>query len=226
MINYKTLVCLLATSLAFAQEKITKQVGEFTAIKSFDKISVKLVKSTENKVELSGAESENVELVNDNGELKVKLKTQRILKGEDVVATVYHTKELYDIAATEGSYISSDDVFKTVDLKLSAKEGAEIKLKVDVKKLNGSLTTGGKITVEGTAQNQDYVVNAGSILKAQTLKSEQCSVTSNAGGDANVTATELVDAKVRAGGVITIYGTPKVINEKKVMGGKINKMKS
>ena len=226
MINYKTLVCLLATSFAFAQEKITKQVGEFTSIKSFDKISVQLVKSTENKVELSGAESENVELVNDNGELKVKLTTKRILKGEDVVAKVYHTKEIYDITATEGSYISSEDIFKTIDLKLSAKEGAEIKLKVDVKKLNGSLTTGGKITVEGTAQNQDYVVNAGSILKAQTLNSEQCSVTSNAGGEANVTATELVDAKVRAGGIITIYGTPRVVNEKKVMGGKINKMKS
>ena len=226
MINYKTLVCLLATSFAFAQEKITKQVGEFTSIKSFDKISVQLVKSTENKVELSGAESENVELVNDNGELKVKLTTKRILKGEDVVAKVYHTKEIYDITATEGSYISSEDIFKTIDLKLSAKEGAEIKLKVDVKKLNGTLTTGGKITVEGTAQNQDYVVNAGSILKAQTLNSEQCSVTSNAGGEANVTATELVDAKVRAGGIITIYGTPRVVNEKKVMGGKINKMKS
>lgn len=225
MKNLKIIVCLFATTFAFAQEKITKSVGEFNLVKSFDKISLKLVKGTENKVELTGAESENVEVVNNNGELKVKMTAKKLLKGEDVVATVYYTEKIYDIAATEGSYISSEDTFSGIDLKLSAKEGAEVKVKVDVKKLTANLNSGGKITIEGSAQNQEYVVNSGGLLRAQNVKSEQCSVTANAGGDANVSASELVEAKVRAGGLITIYGNPKVVNEKKIVGGKINKMK-
>jgi hypothetical protein len=32
----------------------------------------------------------------------------------------------------------------------------------------------------------------------------------------------LVDAKVRAGGTITIFGKPKQINQKTVLGGSIN----
>ena len=50
---------------------------------------------------------------------------------------------------------------------------------------------------------------------------QQTTVTVNAGGLANVYATDLVDAKTRAGGTITIFGKPKQINEKTVAGGNI-----
>ena len=42
---------------------------------------------------------------------------------------------------------------------------------------------------------------------------------------ADVYATDLVDAKTRAGGEITIYGKPKQINEKKIAGGTIEQAK-
>ena len=38
-------------------------------------------------------------------------------------------------------------------------------------------------------------------------------------------ATDLVDAKTRAGGEIIIYGKPKQINEKKIAGGTIEQAK-
>jgi len=46
-------------------------------------------------------------------------------------------------------------------------------------------------------------------------------ITVNAGGDSDVYATDLVEAKVRAGGDIIIYGKPKQINQKIVAGGTI-----
>jgi len=46
----------------------------------------------------------------------------------------------------------------------------------------------------------------------------------NAGGVAEVRATELVEAKVRAGGEIRVHGNPKTINEKNVLGGVIKKV--
>ena len=42
---------------------------------------------------------------------------------------------------------------------------------------------------------------------------------------AQVYATDLVDAKTRAGGEIKIYGKPKQINEKKIAGGTIEQAK-
>ena len=50
-------------------------------------------------------------------------------------------------------------------------------------------------------------------------------MTVNAGGKASVNASDLVDAKTRAGGNIYIYGDPKVINQKNVAGGVIKKVK-
>lgn len=224
MKNYKAIICFLATSFAFAQEAITKDVGEFTSVKTFDKITVELIKSKENKVILTGTDNEYAELINNNGELKVKMSTKKLLKGDKIVAKVYHSKDIYEIIATEGTKVTSDNTFSVVDLNLSAKEGAEITLKIDVKKVTANVNSGGKVTLEGKADNQDYLANSGGTIRAQNLKSSQCNVTANAGGDAYVTATELVDAKVRAGGSITIYGQPRVLNEKKVVGGKITKI--
>jgi hypothetical protein len=50
-------------------------------------------------------------------------------------------------------------------------------------------------------------------------------VTVNAGGEAEIYATDFVDAKTRAGGSILIYGKTKQINEKRVAGGSIKQAK-
>ncbi len=52
------------------------------------------------------------------------------------------------------------------------------------------------------------------------VKRNKLVVTVNAGGN-KFYATDLVDAKTRAGGEIKIYGKPKQINEKKIAGGTI-----
>ena len=59
----------------------------------------------------------------------------------------------------------------------------------------------------------------------KNLITKQTTITGNAGGEADVYATDLVDAKVRAGGTILIYGKPKQINQKVVAGGSIEQVK-
>ena len=68
---------LFLSSLAFAQ--VEKSVGDFTKVTSFDKIDVELVLGTENKVILKGTNSEEVELINNNGELKIHGSTASVI---------------------------------------------------------------------------------------------------------------------------------------------------
>lgn len=68
-------------------------------------------------------------------------------------------------------------------------------------------------------------MNSGGIYKAEKLVTNQTVITNNAGGEADIFATDLVDAKVRAGGDITIYGKPKQINQKVIAGGTIEEAK-
>ena len=209
---------LLISSVGFSQTE--KAVGDFNKITAFDQIDVILIQSNENKVVLNGSGSNEVELVNKNGELKIRMPFTKLLSGDNISATVYF-KKIDAVEANEGSHIASDDVFKATSFDIKAKEGAQIKLKLDVARLTARVGNGSTVTVSGTAKNQDVLVNSGGIYEAERLVTNQTIITANAGGDADVYATDLVDAKVRAGGDIRIFGKPKQINQKIIAGGTI-----
>jgi Putative auto-transporter adhesin, head GIN domain len=213
---------LLISSVAFAQTE--KKVGDFNKVTSFDQIDVILIPSLENKVVLDGSGSNEVELVNKNGELKIRMSLSKILSGDNVSATVYY-KKIDAVEANEGSRIACESTIKASSFEIKAKEGAQIKLKLDVAKLTARVANGSTIHLDGKATNQDVLVNSGGVYEAKKLITNQTVITSNAGGEADVYATDLVDAKVRAGGDVTIYGKPKQINQKIVAGGSIEEAK-
>ncbi|WP_313216121.1 GIN domain-containing protein, partial [Soonwooa sp.] len=88
--------------------------------------------------------------------------------------------------------------------------------------ITSKVNTGGLIKIAGETTTQDVVVNAGGKYEGAELKSENTSVTVNAGGEANVFASQDVTTTTRAGGIINVYGNPENRNEKKVIGGKVN----
>ena len=210
---------LLISSITFAQSE--RFIGDFNKVTSFDKIDVVLISGAENKVILKGANSEEVELINNNGELKLRLPFDKILAGDDVSATVYY-KKLNALEANEGSRISCDTEINAIGFDIITKEGAEIVLNnLVADKLKVRCGAGSIITVKGTVKNQYVLANSGAKYDGQDCITQQTSVTVNAGGIANVKVTDIVDAKTRAGGTITIYGNPKQTNQKTVAGGKI-----
>lgn len=211
-------IFLFITSLAFSQ--VERTLGDFSKITSFDKIDVLLIQSTENKIIINGNEAESVETINKNGELKIRMPFSQTMGGEDISVTLYY-KNIEAVEANEGSRIASSETFKATIFDIIVKEGAEIKINLDVDKLNVKGTSAGIITVTGKAKNQDLLINSGAVYNAEKLDTEQTTITVNAGGEADIYATNLVDAKVRAGGKITIYGKPKQINQKVVAGGTI-----
>ncbi|WP_333599001.1 head GIN domain-containing protein [Flavobacterium sp.] len=212
----------LISSIAFGQ--VEKKVGDFTKVTSFDQIDVFLIPSTENKVVLDGKEAAEVELVNKNGELKIRMPLTKMLEGDNISVTVYF-KNITAVEANEGSRIACGDKIKSTAFDIIAKEGSEIKLILEVDKLNARAANGSKISLEGKAKVQEVIVNSGGIYEAESFKTEQTTITGNAGGEAAIYASDLVEAKVRAGGNITIYGKPKQINQKVVAGGSIKEAK-
>jgi hypothetical protein len=213
---------IMLFQLVSAQD-ITKSLGDFTAVRAFDQIDVLMIKGTENKIIIKGTGKEDVEVVTKNNELKIRMKTTKLLTGDNVSVTLYYKGNIDQVEASEGSRVASQDTFIATAFVLNAKEGAEIKLKLDVKKLNSKASSGGILNISGKANNHDLVMNSGGIFKGKELITAQTAVSINAGGEADVNATEFVDAKTRAGGDITIYGNPPQINENKFAGGTIKK---
>ncbi len=221
MKNLLTTTLFVFSQFIFSQ--VIKNPGDFLSVKVFDALNVELIQSKENKVEIIGKRADEVEIVNKNAELKIRMKFSKLLKGEDTAVKVYFVN-IDQIDANEGSFVSSSETFEQTDMAISAKEGAEINLKIDVQSTKIRAVTGGIINVSGKASVQELNVGTGGNVDARNLKTTQTTVTITTGGEASVFATKLVDAKTRAGGTILIYGKPSKINEKTILGGTIKQV--
>ena len=200
-----------------AYSQISKNFGDFNSVKAYDRINVTLVKSSENRVEIKG---DDVEIVNKNGELKIRMIPTKIMQGDKVFVTVYY-EDIDEIQASQGSKISSEDL-ESKKLSITSNEGSVLNLYVDTHLLNVKANSGGIINISGTAETQDVLVNSGASYNGEDLKSEVTSVTANAGGTAVIYASKTINATTRAGGNINVYGSPKNRNTKNVIGGRID----
>lgn len=215
------LVALLTISQCINAQEVTKKLGDFSVVKVFDMINVTLVKSSENKIEIVGDRANEVVVVNKNGKLKIKMEFTKLLAGEDIEATLYYTGTIREIEANEGSYIGSSDVLKVTSLDLNAKEGATIKIEMDVQHLNSKISSGGIVELYGKCINHEAKINSGGILEAKRLITEQTEIKVSAGGEVEIYATDYVNAKVTAGGDIDVYGNPSQVDKKTTFGGRI-----
>src|SRR5690606_22541372 len=212
-------------SLAFSliliqiQAQVRLEVGEFNQIETYDKLNIKLIQAERNSIEAIGSKADKVEFINKNGLLKIRMKAQEFLQGEDVKVYVYY-KNLKSIHANEGSFVTSDETLESPDLLLNAKEGAYIVLDLDVDHLEIKTNTAGRIETSGFANVQSVVCNSGGGYDGENLQTTFTEVTVNAGGEAYVNASEKVTAKTRAGGNIHISGDAQVSHQT-IIGGNI-----
>ena len=223
MKNIVTIALILVSTTFFAQSPITTTVGEFKELKVYDLIDVNLVESEENKIIISGKNTDKVVFVNKNGVLKLKMKIDELFNGDDTKVTLHYTGvDIIDV--NEGASVSSNGTIKQFEINLNAQEGATIQVSLDVSYTNVKSITGGSIKASGVSKNQDISINTGGIYDGKELKTETTDVTVTAAGEARVHASGLVKAKVTAGGSVFIYGNPESIDESKVMGGNIKRM--
>jgi hypothetical protein len=216
----KIVVLAIALVMQSSIAQVSKNLGDFTTVKVYDKLNVKLIAASENKVVINGSREKEVEVVNNNGELKLRMPFPKLLSGNDIKIKLYY-KSIEGIDVNEGAYVSSDETFDATIMDLSAREGAEIHLNLDVNKVNVKAVTGGIIVLDGKAANQDVIIMTGGILESKDLVTDQTTISVSAGGNAEIYATVLVDAKVKAGGSVFVYGNPKQINKKTILGGTI-----
>lgn len=205
-------------------DKITRELDAFTAIKAFDGISVELIKSTENKVEITGANTHKVAIVNNNGLLKVRMEIDKIFSGYRTFVKVFYSENLKTIDVNEDARIVSNETIITNVVDLRAQEGGELVLNLQAEQVLVKAVTGGDVILKGFTDNQDIVINTGGTFNGREFKSKFTTVSVNAGGNAAVYATKYVKADVKAGGTVKVYGDPEKVDEKTVFGGKVERV--
>lgn len=218
-----SILLLFITIATFAQEPKEKQVGDFTTVKVFDLIHISLIKSDENKVIISGEDVDDVEIVNKNGILKVRMKFDQIFNGTETFVAVHYTN-LEVIDGNEGARIVGNELIEQDKIELKTQEGAVIKVGLNVNEVNIKAVSGGIVETSGRANSQSILINTGGIYEGKDFETKNTEVKIRTGGEAEVNTSEVVDAKVTAGGDIYIYGNPSRITKKTTLGGRIKEV--
>lgn len=218
-----TIIVLCITISLSAQNPIEKNIGDFNEVKVYDLIEVNLIKSKDTKVVITGDNVQDVEVVNKDNKLKIRMKFDKIFNGEKTFVAVYYTT-LNIIDGNEGSFITANELIEQDYIELKAQEGARLKIGLDVNKVDIKAVSGGIIETKGKGNSQEVNLNTGGIYEGQLFETLTTSVSIKAAGEADVYASNTVNAKIRAGGDINIYGHPTTVNEDTVFGGRIKRI--
>lgn len=222
----KKLTLIIGLVISFtihAQETLEKTIGEFTSVKVYDLITLKMIKSSDNKVIISGTNRKDVEVVNKNGKLKIRMNLKESYDGNDTVVILHYTS-VDVIDANEGAKVVVKEPIEQFEIDLKTQEGAEITAVLKTSYANFRAVTGGIINITGSSKNQDISIYTAGVFNGENFITEQTEVSINAAGEAYINATENVDVRIKAGGDVYIYGKPKKVDESRVLGGRIKRM--
>jgi len=220
MKNTLLILSFFIITSTLAQNPLEKSVGDFNEVKVYDLIEVNLIKSKENKVVIAGEDVQDVQVINKDGKLKIRMNLDKIFNGNKTFVEIHYTA-LDIIDGNEGAIIVSNELIEQDEITLKAQEGARIKVGLDVDEVEIRAVTGGIIETRGRANSQDITLNTGGVYEGKSFETKSTKVNIKAAGEAEVNASKIVDATVKAGGDVFIYGNPETVKENTFLGGRI-----
>lgn len=209
------------TLTAFAQGVAIIPLEKYTELRVYDRISVTLVKGEKNKIEISAENKKDLSITENDGRLRLKMCSGESLLNSILSIKLFYTEALSVIDANKNSRIISTGLIIGTDLAIEAQDASTITLNIAYNNVSVKSTSGSEIKLSGNSGTQEVMINTGGKLLNRGLKTKSSTVIVLSGGSAEVYASEAVIAKVKAGGVITVYGNPKSVDKDDTFGGKI-----
>lgn len=214
---------LLLVSLTVAAQEINIDLDDFSEVKISKQLHVNFTPYSENKAVISGRNGDKVKITAYEGVLEVSSSIPHPLEEDSTIIDIFY-KSLERIEASHNSNIEICTRLKQDNMMFEAREGASILGNIEVKNLTVFARTGGKVSLEGNAENQNIIINTSGEFKGENLIGSMIWANLNTGGIANIFSKNYVEAKVASGAHLYIYGTPEKVDEKTAFGGTIKKI--
>lgn len=231
------LLCVFSTTQAqWWQKKIKGNGTMATEVRELDpyetisvngSIYVTLTSGKEGSITLEAEENllEYIEIINKNGNLRIKTKDQVSLRtshGKGIKINIPVT-EVSKLALNGSGDIEGTFPLKTNQLKLSVNGSGDIDVNVAVEKLKAAVAGSGDIDIFGEAKEFNAAVTGSGDIDAKALKATMCKATVTGSGDISLHASEQLIAKIVGSGDIHVNKSVKMIEKKVVGSGDLNK---
>jgi len=214
---------LLSIGTIGTAQEISIDLDNFNKIEVTRGLKVNLTSAKENKAVIIGNSRDKVKVNVERGILKVSSGLNQLLETDNTLITIYF-KDLQNVEARQNSRVEFCQKITQPLLILKSREGSDIFANVEIENLVAGLATGGSITVIGKADIQEIDVKAAGDFRGENLLGQNVNIKLTGGGTANINAKNYVNAAVRAGGIVHIYGNPEELIENITFGGTIKKI--
>ena len=215
-----TFLGLISTFTVFSQSIVERNIGDFNRLKVYDLLNIELIKSSINKVEISGEFPSFTIVKNKNGELKIRMGLEKRFRGSKTNVKLYY-KKIDKINTHEGAIVFSKDTIKQEKIVIKADSGSIQDYILDVKDISTKINTGSIVYLTGKTDRHIGKITTGGELNAEILKSEQSKIYVNTGSIADVSAKDLLELNIRTGGIVNVYSKTKRTKENIRTGGKV-----
>ena len=225
----KTFSRILLVALFFLFIWLTRTFGQtqktlqyFDGISVTGNITVILEKGDQEEATIyaDGIPEDKVKVKNDQGTLKFKLLNSVFYKDDEVKIYVTYSDLRY-IKGQAGAVIRNKGTLNGDKLKVVVNSGANVDLSVETNALNGSVSEGGILELDGRTGSQTASAATGGQYEAGNMESSRTFVKAGTGGQATVFAIETLEASANTGGVIEYEGRPKEKSVRKLLGGTV-----
>lgn len=210
--------------ICLAQGDTMQTLLQFTELKVYDRITVHLVKGEKNKLTIAAKDKNEVKILQNNGVLKIKRSSDQLISRDAIDILLYYTESLTVLDANENAKITSKGPVESPKIEIKAQAAGYIVLELASASTIIKSASGSEVSLTGTSKVQDVTVNTGGKVYNKGLFTKETTVRVLAGGHAEIHGSDKVIAKVKAGGVILVYGDPKSLEKENTFGGKIESM--
>lgn len=159
------------------------------------------------------------------GVLKIRVFDSVFYKDEQIkVFVTYRT--LRAVRGDAGAIIRNRSVIEGEELLVRAGSGARIELRVALRALDAGASEGGRLVLEGETERQEATASTGGIYDGLELACRRSYIKANTGGQADVTAQDVLEATANTGGRIRYHGEPEATSFKSVLSGTVEKLEN
>jgi hypothetical protein len=226
---------LLLSLQATAQQRVTKNVRDFTALKVMSGIDVYLSQSNEPSVRIEVDSEETLQElvveVDNSNTLVLRMPANKQVKrwwgtkNTTRIKAYVSFRELTSIQASAGSDVFGEGELTFKSLRINASAGSDIKLNLRATELDVNCGGGADVILQGTVATFKGVASGGSDIRAQELEVQVATLNVSGGSDAYIRVLRQLMATASGGSDIVYWGSPEKVSSNASGGSDIKKGK-
>uniref|UniRef100_UPI004048480F head GIN domain-containing protein n=1 Tax=Roseivirga sp. TaxID=1964215 RepID=UPI004048480F len=224
-----SVILFLISFTAFAQNKETRNVGDFDEIGMSVAGKVYVKQGDKNEVILEGDDDLLEEIVTEvrNGRLVIKNERDNWRfwgSSNRGRLSVYITiKELRGAIVSGSGSIIGESKFKTRDFESIISGSGSIELEIDAEYTTSRISGSGSINLSGTTEKAKLSISGSGRYSADKLASGDYDISITGSGRSNIQCDGDLDVRVSGSGNVYYSGNPTSVNTRSAGSGKVRR---